>query len=168
MTTFAVLATGPSMSQAVADSVRHHRRIAVNDAFRLARDADALVANDAAWWKLHRDAIGFAGRKFAVNPQNSAVERVYGPKVSTTTNSTLLAMHVAIQVFGATRVELYGVDMSADRGAHYFGPHVGLANTKPARFDVFKRQFAAYSVPAGVSIVNHTKGSALQCFPFAT
>lgn len=154
------------MSQSVADSVRHKRRIAVNDAFRLAHDADALVANDAAWWKLHRDALGFSGRKFSVNPRHSMIERVAGPKVSTITNSALLAVHVAIQVFGAMRVELYGVDMNADRGEHYFGPHVGLANTKPSRFEVFRRQFAAYLVPDGVSIVNHTPGSALVCFPF--
>lgn len=167
MTTFAVLATGPSMSQAVADGIRHVRRIAVNDAFRLAPDADALVANDASWWQKHPEALRFAGRKFSVNPRAREIERVLPEAtIASGTNSALLALHVAIKVFRATRVELYGVDMTSERGAHYFGPHEGLPNTKPERFEVFKRQFAQYAVPKGVSVVNCTKGSALLCFPF--
>jgi len=156
VTTFAILATGPSMSQALADSLKGRRRIAVNDAFRLAPDADALAA-----------ARKFAGRKFSTNPlTRSGVERIAAVNgtISTTSNSALLAVHVAITVFGATRVELYGVDL---RGTHYFGPHVGLANTKPERFEIFRTQFARYGTPEGVEIVNCTKGSGLLCYPFA-
>jgi len=155
------------MSQALADSLKGRRRIAVNDAFRLAPDADALAANDQAWWRVHEDARKFAGRKFSTNPlTRSRVERIAAVNgtISTTSNSALLAVHVAITVFGATRVELYGVDL---RGTHYFGPHVGLANTKPERFEIFRTQFARYGTPEGVEIVNCTKGSGLLCYPFA-
>lgn len=63
---------------------------------------------------------------------------------------------------GAARVLLLGFDM---RGAHYFGPHrAPLKNTDAARFEKFKRQFAAYR-PPGVEIINCTPGSALSCYP---
>jgi hypothetical protein len=166
VTTFAVLATGPSMSQAVADRVKHLGRIAVKDAHRLAPDADALVATDRSWWKRDASVLKFAGRKFGVNPPHGGIEAVRHGVISTSTNSALLGMHVAIHVFGAQRVELYGVDMTGERGAHFFGPHVGRPNTKPERFEVFKLQFARYPVPKGVEVVNRTPGSALLCFPF--
>lgn len=156
------------MSQALADSLRDRRRIVVNDAFRLAPDAEALAANDQSWWRKHDDARRFAGRKFSTNPlARSGVERVESNGlVNSGSNSALLALHVAIVVFGAKRVELYGVDL---RGTHYFGPHVGLANTRPERFEVFKKQFERYarSLPAGVEVVNCNPRSELLAFPFA-
>src|SRR5262245_44079884 len=60
----AILATGPSMTQAVADSVAWFDLIVVvNDAFRLALWAHALAANDHAWWRRNPDSREFAGRK---------------------------------------------------------------------------------------------------------
>jgi hypothetical protein len=154
------------MCQSVADSLRHMRRVAVKEAYKLAPDAEALAANDQSWW--HKEELAFAGRKFSTNPPlRSTVERIKSNAlISTGTNSGLLAVHVAISLFGATRVELYGVDM---RGTHYFGPHVGRSGTKPERFEIFKQQFERYgkSLPKGVSIVNCTPGSALTSFPFA-
>lgn len=59
-----ILATGPSMSQAVADSARGFGTvIAVSDAYRLAPWADCLVSADTAWWKHHNP--DFAGPKFS-------------------------------------------------------------------------------------------------------
>lgn len=49
---FAVLASGESMNQALADSVRGKCKvIAVSDTWRLAPWADALVSSDAGWWR---------------------------------------------------------------------------------------------------------------------
>ncbi len=159
MTTFAILATGPSMSQAVADSARSLRRIAVSDAWRLAPDADALVSTDAAWWRANREAMDFAGRKFSVG-HVTGVERVEG--MATSSNSGLLAMHVAVKL-GATRILLLGFDM---HGTHFFGPHMApLVNTTPDRFEIFKRAFKRW---AGCPVVNCTPNSALECFPRGT
>ena len=166
MTTFAVLATGPSMSQAIADSVRHLRRIAVKDAYRLAPDADAVVATDRDWWRRELP-LKFAGRKFGVGPPKGVEPVPFGGPISSSTNSGLLALHVAIQVFSASRVELYGIDLSSARGAHYFGAHIGRKATTAARFEVFKRQFAQYAVPKGVTVVNCSPDSELKAFPFA-
>lgn len=44
--TVAVLASGHSLTQELADSVRHLPRVAVRRAFRLARDADFILALD--------------------------------------------------------------------------------------------------------------------------
>lgn len=168
MIEFAILATGPSMTQEIANAVG--RCIVVNDAFRLRPDADGLCANDLGWWKKHPDALAFKGRKFCSNPPpKSTVEKVKTSTfIQSGSNSSLLALHIAITVFQAKRVLLYGLDMNAAKGAHFFGPHVGLMNTNPSRFEVFKKQFANYAkmMPKDVAVYNATTDSALKCFPF--
>lgn len=167
MTTFAILATGPSMSQAVADAVRAAgvHAVAVSDAFRLAPWADALVSQDRAWWAHHQDALQFDGMKFA-GQEVAGVNRVEpGGIITTGTNSGLLACHVAVTVFGATRLLLLGLDM---KGSHYFGAHPQpLKNTTDARYAVMREQFRRWS-HKGVEVFNCTPGSALTCFPSAT
>lgn len=151
------------MSKEVADSVRGRCKvIAVSDSYRLAPWADALVSSDRGWWRLHDPE--FAGRKFAGVPVNGIdrIERFEG-NVSGS-NSGLIAIRVAVEVFKATKVLLLGYDMG---GSHFFGDHPApLRNTKPARFEVFKKQFAEYR-PKGVRITNCTPGSALTCYPMA-
>lgn len=161
---FAVLATGPSMSQAVADAVRGRCAVvAVSDAHKLAPWADAMASTDRAWWCAHPEALEFAGRKFTT-AQVEGVERIpfEGP-ITTGSNSGLLACHVAVKL-GATRILLCGFDM---KGAHFFGPHPEpLKNTKPGRFEAFQEQFRRFR-PRGVEILNCTRGSALRAYPMA-
>lgn len=158
--TCAILATGPSMSQAVADSVRGRCRvIAISDNYKLAPWADALVSSDRGWWRLHNPE--FAGRKFSGVPVDG-IEQLPG-NVSGS-NTGLIAARVAVEIFEEKRILLLGFDM---RGSHWFGAHPApLRNTKPARFEVFKRQFAEYR-PKGVEIVNVTPSSSLTCYPMA-
>lgn len=155
------------MSQEVADSVKYLHRVVVNDTFRLAPDADALCANDAAWWAANADAMRFAGRKLTTSrvPGVEAVPR--NGLIKSGSNSALLALHVAVVLYRATTVRLYGVDLSAERGQHFFGPHKLLKNTPPARFEEFKRQFAAYAATIRqVEVINCSPLSELKCFPF--
>jgi hypothetical protein len=160
VTTFAVLATGPSMSEAVARGVMLRCNVvAVSDAFRLAPWADALASQDVAWWRHNPDAMEFAGRKFCGAMEVPGVERM--PGISSGSNSGLLALHVAVKL-GATRILLLGFDM---RGTHYFGPHPKpLKNTTPDRYTAFQEQFRRFQ-PRGVEILNCTPGSALKCYP---
>lgn len=159
---FAILATGPSMSQAVADSVRGRCRvIAVSDAYKLAPWAEVLVSSDRGWWRLHKP--DFAGRKLSGVPAEGigidGIERVEGTVSGS--NSGLIALKVAVSM-GASRVLLLGFDMG---GSHFFGPHPSpLRNTTAERFEVFKRQFREYR-PKGVEIINCTPCSALECYP---
>lgn len=166
MSTWAVLATGESMSQSVADSVRGRVPVvAVSNAYTLAPWADALASNDATWWESNPKAREFAGQKFS--GQHVRGIGPYRSTVDSQTNSGLLAMEVARQQFGATRVLLLGFDMG---GTHYFGPHPKpLKNTPPHRFEVFKRQFERWArLHPAVQVINCTPGSALQCFPHST
>lgn len=162
---FAVLATGQSMTQAVADSVNGRCKVvAVSNAYKLAPWANAMVSCDASWWKNNREALDFQGRKFTSAPDFqglSELERV--PGVTSGTNSGLLGLMVAVQL-GATRILMLGYDM---QGTHFFGPHPApLRNANAARFEVFKKQFERYK-PRGVEILNCTPGSALKAYPMA-
>ena len=156
---FAVLATGPSMSQAVVDSVRGRCKVvAVSDSWQIAPWADALVSSDAAWWR-HK-VPAFEGLRYTLGTFPD-VEKV--TDIPMGTNSGLLGIHVAVKL-GATKVLMLGFDMHGD---HYFGPHTGnLKNTPPHRRAQFHQQFANYR-PKGVEILNCTEGSALTCYPLA-
>jgi hypothetical protein len=161
---FAILCTGPSLTQAVVDSVRGMRVIAVNNAYEMAPWAEALAANDMAWWKHNQTARDFAGRKFTSNVL-AGVERVISSNVQTESCSGVLGLEVA-KILGATRVLLLGVDF---HGSHYFGPYTnGLKNTDEKRRKVHARQFEAWGkANKGIEIYNCTEGSALTCFPMA-
>lgn len=159
--TWAVLATGPSMSQEIADRVRGVCRcVAVSDAWRLAPWADALVANDHAWWKNHPDALQFRGPKFAgcYTPIDGVTRLPYIGGFTTATNSGLQGMRVA-EMMGAKRILLLGFDM---HGSHFFGPHPApLTNTSPDRFKKLIKQFDHWK---GCEVVNLTPGSAIPHF----
>jgi hypothetical protein len=163
---WAILATGPSMSQSVADSLRGRNVIVVSDAFRLAPWAYALVSQDWAWWIENEDSFNFEGMQISSKkPVNSddeyklcRIHKVEG--LSSAMNSGLLGCEVA-KWFGAKRIELYGFDM---QGTHFFGPHQSLKNTPPHRFEIFKTQFAQWD-HAGIEVINMTPDSALTCFP---
>ncbi|WP_128422771.1 hypothetical protein [Delftia tsuruhatensis] len=160
-----VLATGPSMSQALADSVRGRGLVvAVSDAYRLAPWADAVASTDAAWWGQHPGAKDLPGRKFTAAPTHQKIEGVERLAVASSTNSGLLGIMAAVHM-GAKRVLLCGFDMRAP-GQHFFGFHPKpLKTTTAERMEVFKRQFRAYR-PAGVEIINCTPGSHLLAYPF--
>jgi hypothetical protein len=161
---FAILCPGPSMSKVVADSVRHLRVIAVNNAFELAPDAEALVANDMAWWNKNPKAKDFTGRKFSTNII-SGVERVIASNVGTDSCSGVLGLEVA-KILGATRILLLGADF---HGSHYFGEYAnGLKNTTDARRKVHAKQFANWGrAHPKIEIFNCTQGSELRAFPMA-
>lgn len=164
MTTWAILATGPSMSQAVADSVRGRCRVVViSDAWRLFPGADVLVSADKAWWDHNPEALRFPGKKYGAMPEFNAVAGVERFRVSGGTNSGLLGLMVAVHL-GATKVLLCGFDLHSP-GEHFFGRHPKpLKSTTADRMTVFRRQFMTFR-PQGVEIINCTPGSELKVYP---
>jgi hypothetical protein len=183
--TVAILASGPSMSQAVADKIRASKlpTIVINDTHRLAPWADALYACDSMWWLYHaQSALKFAGLKITQDtcvpfpqvlcvPSNGADGFEPDPsRIRTGHNSGYQALHIAIHA-GACRVLLCGFDMRV-RGlhTHWFGNHPPQLVDSDAQ--VFSRRFipsfeklAPLLVGLGVEVLNCTEGSALTCFP---
>lgn len=162
MTTFAVLATGPSMSQEQADYVRGRCKVvAVCNAYTLAPWAEALVCNDGIWWKVHPEALKFAGRKFCGQAW-PGTEFLRGERgFPAGCNSGYQGIRVA-GLLGATRILLLGFDM---HGSHFFGAHPApLRNSTPQKFKSMASQFRLWR---GCPVINCSPGSALQVFPVA-
>lgn len=161
-----VLAPGPSMSRQLADRVRGENVIAVANAYELAPWAHSLVANDSRWWKLHPEAMKFAGRKFSANRLDEPIERVNPNTFDTSSNSGLLALDLA-RNYGATLIVMLGFDM---HGTHFFGPYKnGCANTPDRRRQEFIGQFRDWAMRKenkAVRVVNCTPGSRITCFKF--
>lgn len=158
-----LLAPGPSMSQALADSLRSSEMVgAVSNCFQLAPWADFMAAQDRQWWQKHPEARHFQGRRFSGNRMIPGVERV--ERSFTNWNSGVLALQVCAQM-GATHVRLYGFDM---HGTHFFGLYQnGLGNTTELRRKVHLKQYEDWARKnPSVTVVNCTPGSALRCFPF--
>lgn len=192
--TAAILASGPSMTRQIADSVRHLRTIAVSNqgidnvvdgelvpAF--APWADVLYSADRRWWQENKNATEFAGLKVTIAPQGGAAFQHPDVKVMgnggargletrrthlrTGGNSGFQAVHLAMH-FGARRILLCGFDMHAVAGRdHWFGPHIWRhAHRSP--YSLFIERFAEAAplfAAAGIEIINCTPGSALGCFP---
>jgi hypothetical protein len=159
MTTFAVLGSGPSMCQEIADSVRGRCRVvAVSDTFRLAPWADALVSHDRNWWLTYPEADRFQGRKFCGWECRGTELLSFDVRLGTALNSGLQGMRVAAML-GATKILLLGFDM---HGSHFFGEHPkALASTTPKRMTEHIKQFDKWYGP---EVVNCTPYSALTRF----
>lgn len=181
--TCAVLASGPSMTQEVADLVKGKcPAIAINTTYRLAPWADILYAADREWWAGHPEARKFAGRKVSIlGNTNSAMEFEeldyvenggYGlldPRpthVRTGKNSGYQAMHIAIHL-GAKRILMCGLDMRPIGGKeHWHGDHPdGVKKTMP--YETWRSLFnqcAPFIRARGIEVINCTPDSALHCF----
>ena len=165
MTTWALLAPGPSASSEDAERVRAAGIPlgVISSAFPLAPWADFIAATDGGWWRKYPDAIQLEGRKYTMH-EVRGVERVKVPGY-VAVNSGVLGLECAKRN-GATRILLLGFDM---HGSHFFGPYTnGLSNTSEAKRRMHLSQYARWSrANRGIEVVNCTAGSALKCFKMA-
>lgn len=162
MTTWALLAPGPSASAAAAKRVLAAGLPlgAIGNAFELAPWAEFIAATDRAWWQKYPEARDLPGLKYTMH-KVPGVERVQVPGYIAV-NSGVLGLQCAMEL-GATRILLLGFDM---HGSHFFGPYTnGLSNTSEARRGVHMRQYERWGkANPRVTVINCTEGSALQCF----
>lgn len=179
--TVAVLASGPSMSQAVADQLHAAGVpcIAINNTHRLAPWAWALYAADPEWWNHHtnRDARAFAGLKVTCRPvQGLLILRTVGNTgytdeadcVHTYSNSGAQALQIAVKT-GAAKVLLCGFDMQGS--THWHGLHPeGLRNTTPEQYARWREVMAPLPglLADKCDVVNVTPGSAFTGFRMST
>lgn len=181
--TCAVLASGPSMNQSIADILQGKvRAIAVNDSYRLAPWSDILYAADYLWWKEYPEARKFDGRKVTIMPLGCSTiefpELVYlenggygglDPRpthIRTGKNSGYQAIHIAAHL-GVKRILLCGFDMREVSGKkHWFGDHPPNVNkTQPFGMWISLFNMLAPALRAkGIEVVNCTPGTALHCF----
>lgn len=187
-----VAATGPSLTEEVAERCRGHRVIAVNDAYRLLPFADVLYAGDRDWWEMHEGCPDFAGEKWtaheprlndkAVIAARYLLNLVGGPRAIDAEGFSLdpalihygncsgfQAINLAI-LFGAKMIRLVGFDMRVvDGRRHFFGDHP-RPDMNQSKYEHFLHAFnrARHLLPLEIRIVNCTPGSALRCFPMGS
>lgn len=162
MSTWALLAPGPSASAAVAARVRHLPMGAVGNAYELAPWARFIASTDAGWWRRNPKAKETGADLYSML-KTPDVEQVSIPGMSSSVNSGVLALACAKQA-GATRIILLGFDM---HGTHFFGPYTnGLRNTPPHQRAQHMKQYREWArLNKGVEVLNATPGSALTVFP---
>ena len=181
-----VAATGPSLTQQVAEACKGHKVVVVNDAYRLIPNAQVLYACDSMWWEVHKGCPDFQGEKWSShgltgrhNDKSDVAEKfglnlVEGKEadgfsldpliIHYGSNSGFQAINLAI-LFGAKRIVLVGFDMRVTDKRHFFGDHpTPLRNT--ANYSNFISAFdrAAKKLPKDIQILNATPDSALNCF----
>lgn len=177
--TVAVLASGQSMSQAMADKVWHLPRIVVNRTWELAPDAQIIYACDEMWWRENPMAVQCRGIKLAMEPLPGLAPNLpvsvrcmknsgkHGfdhrqDTLRTHSNGGAQAVQVAAHA-GAARILLLGFDM---HGEHWHEPYPErFGNPNPERFARWIRRFRALALALkrmGVDVVNCTEGSALD------
>lgn len=191
--TAVVAAPGPSLTPALASRCAGFDVIAVGDALRLFPQAVAVYQGDLAWWTVNCEQgtrwSHYTGDKIVpVQPETAddvellhLCERYGLTRVPTVDVPGFVAPPGRIacgdcSLFGAisyalglgyARLVLIGADLRVVDGCrHFFGDHPApLANR--VDYTKFVPQFerAAALLPAHVSIVNATPGSALTCFP---
>lgn len=142
-----------------------------------------LYAADFLWWSLNNEwALKHPGIKVTASASvpYSSVEFLrpsgtegYDPTpgvIRTGLNSGYQATHIAMQA-GASRILLFGVDLSLKFGVHWHGAHKrGLSNPNERLFMIMRQKFRSLVAPAkelGVEILNCSPLSELEHFPRA-
>lgn len=180
-----MLASGPSLSAAVAEAVRASDLpvVAINDSHRLAPGSAVLFAADAAWWMHHaQTALRHPGLKVTTSdstPYRAVLSlRPTGVEgfdpdpgcLRTGGNGGYQGLHLAAHA-GATRILLFGFDLDDQAGTHWHGDHPApLRNTPPRVFALWRTRFETLVHPLrtrGVEVINCASQSALDCWPKA-
>jgi hypothetical protein len=172
--TIAVCASGPSLTQEVADRVRALGVpiIVTNDTWRRIPTADVLFAANAKWWDARRPRVAplpeqFAGERFCCQQEvrSAGVTFIVPRSVAIGGNSALRACHFADDR-GAARILLFGVDLRDDALTHWHGLHRGLDNPNWTTFKRHRAAWTAYAAnPARPEIINCNPASAVEDFP---
>ncbi len=178
-----ICASGPSM---IYTDVAHLRRfrswrvMVINNTWELIPWAHVLYACDFQWWARYGTAAeAFAGQKWTLS---SAAQLRYGINriergqgaglctepghINTGGNGGYQAINLAWHM-GAKRIVLLGYDMHRKNGGHWHGEHEGMLSAPESHINAWRRNFEPLAndmAKAGVSVINATTGTALECF----
>jgi hypothetical protein len=179
------LASGPSLTQAVADSIRGRRAMVINSSWRLAPWADAWFFTDSGVFDAFRAEIeAYPGlvvtfSRKAKREMRAKIRRVRGewsdrfpPSGSPHIRQGRSSGHSGVSALiamGAIDIPLVGYDMRTVDGREHC--HTDYAG-QPRDLGIYEREFIpafngwhADALARGVRIVNATPGSALREFP---
>lgn len=179
--TIVCLATGPSLTQADVDFCRGKATvIAIKNAYDLAPWADVVYGagvDRTQWWEQNgaRVAAAHQGLRFTLDPKASQWASLlrWGTdtglsldpdRLALGRNSGYQAINLAV-LLGAAKIVLLGYDLR--RGAQnnfYEGPDKGPASKYRDWLPLFDTLIEPLN-RLGVTVVNCTPDSALECFP---
>lgn len=188
--TVACIASGPSLTAEDVNFVRGKTRaIAINASYAIAPWADVLYVADCQpfrwYWEHgpkgyeHVPMRSFAGLKFSLTRRSGQWSGVQVLKCGSEDglsldptrlclgmNSGYQAINLAV-LLGATRILLLGYDMTVTKeGKEYW--HEQHPHKKRSPYKTFRRLFPSIVEPlkkAGVSVINCSRHTALECFP---
>lgn len=179
--TIVCLATGPSLTQADVDFCRGKATvIAIKNAYDLAPWADVVYGagvDRTKWWEQHgaRVVAEHQGLRFTIDPRAAKWATVLqwgsetglsadASRLSLGRNSGYQAINLAVHL-GAAKIVLLGYDMRRGERNNFFeGPDKGPAS----KYRDWLPHFSTLLEPLkalGVSVINCTPNSALECFP---
>jgi hypothetical protein len=174
--TAVVLASGPSLTAADCELVQHSdvAVIAVNATFRAAPWADVVYMGDLMAVRTYCDEVTrtSGAQKWTCD---QVAKQQYGwnlmPGLMRCGNSGAQAVHLAAK-FGARKVVLLGFDMQLGPAGqrHWHEEHPtpcvqrSLFNEWRKKMGVLAKELAA----DGVSVINCSRTTALECFPRQT
>lgn len=177
MTTWVVIASGPSLTQEDVDYCRGKANVCVvNNCHELAPWADILYAADHDWWERH-NPMDFKGEKWTVCPDAAKkyglniIDGQHANGISTNPNMIHYGGNSGFQACNLVfhrkpeRMLLLGFDMQDTGGKkHWFGEHKWpLRNTNIWFTHVKRMDYAALDYKkAGVEVINCSRDTALK------
>lgn len=178
-----IVATGPSLTREDVDRWSPGRTVfAVNTAYDGWCDPDILYACDAQWWSVHDARTRHIPQRWTVNDEaaskyglNHIPGHYAAPAFDTSGeaiayggNSGFQALNLAY-VMGFRDAVLLGFDMGQNGPSHCHGEHPPACdNPRPYRIWIEHFNRAAPQIAAaGMTVINATRGGALDMFPRA-
>lgn len=181
--TVCIIASGPSLTQSDVNYARGKCRvITVNTSFKVAPWADVYYSNDDDWFDTyHSELDQLDGEQWTGHPTyyNEHINRMPFDKsldgisfepgvISWGGNSGFAAIGLAVQ-FGVKKILLIGFDHGwTDGKCHHHGKHPDhLQNKKPGfhRWTPYHEKAAKQLPERGITIINCSRQTALQCYP---
>lgn len=156
-----VACPGESLSAAQIARCEPAPIIAVTEAHEIVPNPAAIVAMDSWWWLSNADVLHKKAPKFSVS-RISNVTHIRSRVLDPSTNSGVLGLEVARQIFGATHIVLLGADLCGGR----FNGTYSQRPPSDWTWEVFKKQYKRWADAfPNIRVFNCSPYSELELFP---